>query len=46
MARPTLIKYLRIVNFAVLNTNNPMPASFLIDVHGDIVEISHGARCG
>jgi peroxiredoxin len=43
---PTLIKGLRIVGLAGLNTTNLMPADFLIDEHGNIVESYYGADAG
>jgi peroxiredoxin len=43
---PTLIKGLRIVGLAGLNTTNIMPADFLIDERGDIVEAYYGADAG
>lgn len=43
---PTLIKGLRIVGFAGLNTNNLMPADFLIDERGNIVETYYGRDAG
>lgn len=43
---PTLIKGLRIVGLAGLNTSNLMPADFLIDEHGDIVESYYGSDAG
>ena len=43
---PTLIKGLRIVGFAGLNTNNLMPADFLIDEKGRIVETYYGSDAG
>lgn len=43
---PTLLKGLRIVGFAGLNTNNLMPADFLIDEHGNIVEAYYGNDAG
>lgn len=43
---PTLIKGLRIVGFAGLNTNNVMPADFLIDEQGNIVETHYGRDVG
>lgn len=43
---PTLIKGLRIVGFAGLNTNNLMPADFLIDEDGHIVETYYGSDAG
>jgi len=43
---PTLIKGLRIVGLAGLNTNNLMPADFLIDEEGRIVETYYGSDAG
>jgi len=43
---PTLIKGLRIVGLAGLNTTNLMPADFLIDEHGDIAEAYYGGDAG
>ena len=43
---PTLIRGLRIVGLAGLNTNNLMPADFLIDEHGHIVETYYGTDAG
>lgn len=43
---PTLLKGLRIVGFAGLNTNNLMPADFLIDEEGRIVEAYYGSDAG
>jgi peroxiredoxin len=43
---PTLIKGLRIVGLAGLNTTNLMPADFLIDEHGNIVEAYYGGDAG
>jgi len=43
---PTLIKGLRIVGLAGLNTTNVMPADFLIDERGDIVEAYYGGDAG
>jgi len=43
---PTLIKGLRIVGLAGLNTTNIMPADFLIDEHGNIVEAHYGGDAG
>jgi peroxiredoxin len=43
---PTLIKGLRIVGLAGLNTTNIMPADFLIDERGDIVEAYYGGDAG
>ena len=40
---PTLIRGLRIVGLAGLNTNNLMPADFLIDEDGRIVETYYGS---
>lgn len=43
---PTLIKGLRIVGLAGLNTTNLMPADFLIDEDGTIVEAYYGSDAG
>lgn len=43
---PTLIRGLRIVGLAGLNTNNLMPADFLIDEDGRIVETWYGKDAG
>jgi len=43
---PTLIKGLRIVGLAGLNTGNLMPADFLIDEYGRIVEAYYGGDAG
>jgi thioredoxin-dependent peroxiredoxin len=43
---PTLIKGLRIVGLAGLNTTNLMPADFLIDEYGRIVEAYYGGDAG
>ena len=43
---PTLIKGLRVVGLAGLNTGNLMPADFLIDEHGSIVEAYYGGDAG
>ncbi|HEX5353326.1 MAG TPA: redoxin domain-containing protein [Rhodanobacteraceae bacterium] len=43
---PTLIKGLRIVGPAGLNTSNLMPADFLIDEDGNIVEAYYGGDAG
>ncbi len=43
---PTLIKGLRLVGFAGLRTGNLMPADFLIDEHGRIVETYYGSDAG
>jgi len=43
---PTLLRGLRIVGFAGLDTNNLMPADFLIDEHGRIVEAYYGGDAG
>ena len=42
----TLIQGLRLVGLAGLNTNNMMPADFLIDGNGKIVEAHYGADAG
>jgi peroxiredoxin len=43
---PTLIKSLRIVGLAGLNTTNLMPADFLIDEQGNIAEAYYGGDAG
>jgi peroxiredoxin len=43
---PTLWRGLRIVGLAGLDTNNLMPADFLIDEHGRIVETYYGSDAG
>ena len=43
---PTLIRGLRIVGLAGFNTNNLMPADFLIDEDGRIVEVYYGSDAG
>jgi thioredoxin-dependent peroxiredoxin len=43
---PDLIRGLRIVGLAGLNTTNLMPADFLIDEHGHIVEAYYGNDAG
>lgn len=43
---PTLIKGLRIVGLAGVNTGNLMPADFLIDENGRIVEAYYGTDAG
>ena len=43
---PTLIKGMRIVGLAGLNTSNLMPADFLIDEQGRIVEAYYGDDAG
>lgn len=43
MRVPTLLEGLRIVGRAVLRTGNLMPADFLIDEHGQIVEAWYGS---
>ena len=43
---PTLIRGLRIVGLHGLNTNNLMPADFLIDEEGRIVEAYYGTDAG
>ncbi len=43
---PTLLRGLRIVGLAGLNTNNLMPADFLIDEHGRVVEAWYGSDAG
>jgi peroxiredoxin Q/BCP len=43
---PTLLRGLRIVGLAGLDTNNLMPADFLIDEQGRIVETYYGTDAG
>jgi len=43
---PTLLRGLRIVGLAGFNTNNLMPADFLIDEHGRIIECHYGGDAG
>lgn len=43
---PTLLKGLRIVGLAGLNTTNLMPADFLIDEEGNIAEAYYGGDAG
>ncbi|HET7558035.1 MAG TPA: redoxin domain-containing protein [Rhodanobacteraceae bacterium] len=43
---PTLLKGLRIVGLAGLNTTNLMPADFLIDESGNIIEAYYGSDAG
>ncbi|HJR10903.1 MAG TPA: peroxiredoxin-like family protein [Rhodanobacteraceae bacterium] len=43
---PTLLKGLRIVGASGLNTTNLMPADFLIDEDGNIVEAYYGGDAG
>ncbi|MBZ0222679.1 MAG: redoxin domain-containing protein [Dokdonella sp.] len=43
---PTLLKGLRLVGLAGLNTNNVMPADFLIDTEGRIVETWYARDAG
>jgi peroxiredoxin len=43
---PALIKGLRIVGLAGLNTTNLMPADFLIDEHGNLAEAYYGGDAG
>jgi peroxiredoxin len=43
---PTLLRGLRIVGLAGLNTTNLMPADFLIDENGNIVEAYYGSDAG
>lgn len=43
---PTLIRGFRLVGFAGLNTGNLMPADFLIDENGRIVEAYYGSDAG
>jgi thioredoxin-dependent peroxiredoxin len=46
MRTPTLLKGLGLVGLAGLNTNNMMPADFLIDEEGRIVETYYGSDAG
>lgn len=43
---PTLLKGLRMVGLAGLNTNNVVPANFLIDADGKIIEAYYGRDAG
>lgn len=43
---PTLLSGLRIVGMAGLNTNKIVPADFLIDEHGNIIEAYYGRDAG
>jgi peroxiredoxin len=43
---PTLLKGMRLVGLAGLNTSNLMPADFLIDERGRIVEAYYGSDAG
>ena len=43
---PTLLKSMRLVGVAGLNTGNLMPADFLIDGRGRIIEASYGRDAG
>jgi len=43
---PTLIRGLRIVGLAGLNTTNLMPADFLIDENGNVAEAYYGSDAG
>ncbi len=43
---PTLLRGLRIVGLAGLNTNNRLPADFLIDEYGRVVEAWYGSDAG
>ena len=43
---PTLLKGMRLVGLAGLNTSNLMPADFLIDGHGRIVDAYYGSDAG
>jgi peroxiredoxin len=43
---PTALKGLRIVGLAGLNTTNLLPANFLIDENGNIVEAYYGSDAG
>jgi len=46
MRVPALIRGLRIVGLAGLNTSNLMPADFLIDDHGRVIEAYYGGDAG
>ena len=46
MRVPTLLKGLRIVGLSGLRTNNRLPADFLVDEHGRIVEAWYGSDAG
>lgn len=43
---PTLIKGLRLVGLAGINTTNLMPADFLIDEYGNVAEAYYGSDAG
>ncbi|KQZ69207.1 redoxin domain-containing protein [Rhodanobacter sp. FDAARGOS 1247] len=43
---PTLLRGMRLVGLAGLNTSNLMPADFVIDEHGRIVEAYYGRDAG
>lgn len=43
---PTLLKGMRLVGLAGLNTSNLMPADFVIDGHGRIVDAYYGSDAG
>src|SRR5262249_49414299 len=43
---PTLIRGLRIVGLAGLNTSHLMPADFMIDEQGNLVEAHYGSDAG
>ena len=43
---PTLLKGMRIVGLAGLNTSNLMPADFLIDEQGRIIDAYYGDDAG
>ncbi len=43
---PTLLRGLRLVGLAGLNTSNLMPADFLVDEHGCIIEAYYGRDAG
>jgi peroxiredoxin len=43
---PTLLKGMRLVGLAGLNTSNLMPADFLINEHGRIIEAYYGRDAG
>jgi thioredoxin-dependent peroxiredoxin len=46
MRMPTLVRGMRIVGIAGLRTTNLMPADFLIDEDGNIVETWYGNDAG
>ena len=43
---PTLLKGMRLVGLAGLNTSNLMPADFVIDAHGRILDAYYGSDAG